>query len=192
MATAINIAQTSTAGKKLSKAIADINPNVSNGVLNTFATRLNALTTSDLGGVTKVTKEEIEAGTYYDIALTYSADNDTNNALSWNATTKTVTYDLTKVGQDLDLGTSVMASFNCKVNGTNLIVPAYTFKVLSGANPPNLIPFGNSFDYGIGVAFVKGSVSGSSTDSADLIIPDGEIGGKKYNGVTIHFVGASA
>lgn len=57
--TAINIAATSPSGKKLSKAIADINPSASNSALQTFSTMLNGLTTNTIGTVTKITKEEL-------------------------------------------------------------------------------------------------------------------------------------
>lgn len=65
MATSITYGSTTTAGKSLSKSIADVNPNVSNGVIKEFTSRLNALTTNTLESINRVDKTTIDTDITY-------------------------------------------------------------------------------------------------------------------------------
>ena len=180
MATAINIAQTSTAGKKLNKAIADINPNVSNGVLNTFASRLNALTTNDFGGVTKVTKEEIESVTYYDLTIETNFLNNDNGCLSWNATTKILTVDKSKIpANSWNVATNPYVNFKLKANNTYVTTFEYASNSPAGefASPISIQPGGD----GLSVA----AVSEDDTTPITIKILAGRYSTVNYNSTTI-------
>ena len=60
MATFLVLESTTTTGKKIRKAITDVNPNVSNANLKTFGQMANALTTNVYGSSARVGKDELQ------------------------------------------------------------------------------------------------------------------------------------
>ena len=70
MAQSLIIESTSTTGKKIRKAITDVNPNVSNANLKTFGQMANALTTNTYGSSARVDKDELKPAS---ALKTYSA-----------------------------------------------------------------------------------------------------------------------
>ena len=51
---------TSTLGKELTKSLTNINRNAGAGTLDTFASKLNALTTNDYDGATRIDKTDLD------------------------------------------------------------------------------------------------------------------------------------
>ena len=185
MATAINIAQTSTAGKKLSKAIADINPNVSNGVLHTFASRLNALTTSDLGTVTKVEKTEI-ASTYSDLNLTAQKNNDSGNAITISG--NNITVDTTKLANTSDLESMSYIALGVTLNNVGIDIGQYIVEGSGDFYEDGYFMTSaaslNS-NQGLNVIFFK--PSSSTTGTATITIPEGTANALDYNAFKVNF-----
>lgn len=151
--TAINIAATSTSGKKLSKAIADINPSASNSALQTFSTMLNGLTTNTIGTVTKITKEELgneEPET--------PATNPVQSVTSYNATVYTVSgsgtaYNVTvniseledelnndgTMGYGVYVGVQLPSTFDTKVYNNKVSVKYGTLSIRNnGSDNPGI------------------------------------------------------
>ena len=77
MDTSIVINATTTDGKKVQKAITNINPAKTNAILNEFASRVNNLSTNTYAGGTRINKNAL---TEADQTLTVNTENFTGTA----------------------------------------------------------------------------------------------------------------
>lgn len=179
-------------GKKSTKAVTDISENASNQQLVTLAQALNNITTNTLGDVGKVTKEIVSGVTYYDLSITYSVENDTNNAVSivGNAitvdTTKLpVTYNITEmvtvfIKTQLDNQDFIPTNFSSTGSGEYIDEMAFSVSITN-----------NTLAKGLGVMLFQPSNQStppeSTTGTATVTIPADTYNGKHYNGVTVTF-----
>lgn len=178
-------------GKKSTKAVTDISENASNQQLVTLAQALNNITTNTLGDVGKVTKEIVSGVTYYDLSITYSVDNDTNNAVS--IVGNAITVDTTKLPTTRDISEMVTVFIKTQLDSQNF-TPEYFTSTGSGAYI-NEAAFSvsisnNDLVHGIMTMLYQPSTStpaSSTTGTATVTIPAGTYNGKHYNGVTVTF-----
>ena len=75
------------AGKKVTKAISNINPEKDNTVLKTFAQKVNALTTNTYVGATRINKQSVE-----EASTPSGGSGKTEGVITYNDDTHVVTY----------------------------------------------------------------------------------------------------
>ena len=177
---------TTTAGKKSSKSITDVDPNASNGDIKNFFYGLNSITTYTLGTITKVSKSEIENVTYYDLSLTATKSNDSNNAITISG--KNITIDSTKIVDTSDLDS--MTSLTLKFTVNNNAIDTGKFIVEGNGdffNDGYLMTSGTSVDSHVGISIVLYKPSSAKTGTVTLTIPAGKYSTYNYNACTVNF-----
>ena len=126
MATSIVYSSTTTGGKSLSKSIADVNPDISNGTAKEFVNKLNALTTNTVDSISRVDKTDIPTdATYYDVAFNITIDPTGKGSIDGN----TVTFAFSELPNTADIVESISVAMTTKVNNISFMP---TDIVLSG------------------------------------------------------------
>lgn len=174
--TSFTMSTTSTAGKKSSKAITNINEQASDGKIRNLAVALNNITTNELTDVTKITKKEIEAGTYADLTIEVDKSNDSGNAI--NITGTTINVDYSKIGDISNIFEMPRINVVSKLNNQNISVAYYT--ETTGYMPGMFLDLNSPIIY---ITNPGDSVGTGST--VKIIIKDGIYNGTKYNGATV-------
>ena len=185
-ATSLTMSTTSTAGKKSTKSITNVNPNASEGEMYQLAIALNNVTTNTLNDVSRVDKTELANVTYNDWTIEYEAH---SNALVWNAATKTLTVDLSECdgSTDTEQNTS-QAYFWFSFNSVKVKrIPKYIFETPTTADATiNTVIFdGWQFNSSSVMRFVFTGETNPISDTAKVILPAGEY--ELMNGNTAYF-----
>lgn len=174
--TSFTMSTTATNGKKSTKSVTNINENASNGAIRNLAAALNNITTNTLGTVAKVSKEEIEAGTYYDLTITLEKNNDSQNAITIDGNNATVDY--SKIGDISDLTQMPSITLSTKLDGNNIGVQ-YNLKP-RGYLPGMIV----NLD-GFKLHLTNPGDGVSDTSAIEVVIQEGIYNNKRYNGATV-------
>lgn len=173
--TSLTMTTTSTAGKKSTKSITDVNPNASEGEMYQLATALNNVTTNTLTGVSRVDKTELTNVTYNNWTIEYSGS---HSALSWNAAAKTLTVDLSECEDSTDTETNnSQGTFNFSFNNVKVKrIPKYIVETPATEDPTiNTVIFDNwqANEWSM-LRFVFTKEPATINDTAKVILPAGE------------------
>ena len=185
-ATSLTMSTTSTAGKKSTKSITDVNPNASEGEMYQLATALNNVTTNTLNSVSRVDKTELANVTYNNWTIEYEAHSD---ALSWNVAAKTLTVDLSECEESTDTEENLsQAHFWFSFNNVKAKrIPKYIVETptTEDATINTVIFDGWQWDGPSEMRFVFTKETNTISDTAKIILPAGEY--ELMNGNTAYF-----
>ena len=126
--TSVNVSYTTPLGKKASRAFTNVDPNASDKEIVDFSEAMNDLTTNTLTSTSKITKKEIDTSiTYYDLEVTITKGNDTNNGITINGTSG-ATIEINKMSTTTDAYQMSRVGIAVKANNTVIVHPSYTIE----------------------------------------------------------------
>lgn len=131
--TSVNVSYTTPLGKKASRAFTNVDPNASDKEIVDFSEAMNDLTTNTLTSTSKITKKEIDTSiTYYDLEVTITKADDTNNGITINGTSG-ATIELSKMSTTTDAYQMSRVGIGVKANNTVIVNPSFTLETAGNA-----------------------------------------------------------
>ena len=182
--TSVNISYTTPLGKKSSRAFTNIDPEASDKEIVDFSEAMNDLTNNTLTSTSKITKKEIDTSiTYYDLEVTITKGNDTNNGITINGTSGAV-IELSKMPTTSDAYQMANVGIAVKANNTIIEHPAFTIEEVSGYAFEGAVVFIGLTSGGLQFE-VTYAQEEPATGTATIKFLPGIQGNIHYNGATV-------